>query len=401
VSLLSGLSVVEVASEVAGPYTTKLLADLGADVTKVEPPGGDPARRIGPFAGNEPGQDRSVLFLHCNTTKRSVRIDLEHPEGAELLRRLVRGAEVLVTDQRPEEMAALGLDFEGLASETPSLVVLSFTPFGWDGPNAHHAATPLTTFHSAGEGYLTPVASHLMPEVVNRPPVRQGRFAAQYKLATYAGTLVLAAVFAARATGCGQVIELSEQDALIGLNFFEFQGYLELGLTPTRASLAVPFGGIMRCADGYLQFTFHEEHQWRALVKAMGDPEWAHAEWASTEQSRLGRADEINARLGEWLSTKSREEVVLAGQAMGVTVAPYHSVAEVVRSEQMAERGYLAPIDHPVVGNASYPTGPWRFSGEAPTPGPAPGLGEHTREVLSGLGLTPAQLDALAAAGTI
>ncbi len=271
-SVLSGLSVVEVASEVAGPYTTKLLADLGAGVTKVEPPGGDPARRIGPFAGNEPGEDRSVLFLHCNTSKRSVRIDLEHPEGAELLRRLVRGADVLVTDRRPEELAALGIDFEGLASETPSLVVLSFTPFGWDGPNAHHAATPLTTFHSAGEGYLTPVASHLMPEVVNRPPVRQGRFAAQYKLATYTGTLVLAAVFAARATGCGQVIELSEQDALIGLNFFEFQGYLELGLTPTRASLAVPFGGIMRCADGYLQFTFHEEHQSARPGKGHGRP---------------------------------------------------------------------------------------------------------------------------------
>ncbi len=399
---LDGLRVVELAEEVAGPYTAKLLGDLGAEVVKVEEPGGDRARSVGPFVDGRPGEDRSILFLHLNTSKRGVRLDTSAAEGRRLLADLVGQAELFVTDRRPEDLADLGLDLATLGERWPSLVVLSLTPYGWDGPHRDHVATPLTTFHGAGEGYLTPVASHLMPEVVERPPLRQGRFAAEYKLATYAGTLCLAALFHARATGQGQVIELSKQDALIGLNFFEFGGYLGLGFTPTRASLAVPFGGITACQDGYLQFTFHEEHQWRALVKMMGDPEWAQAEWAGSEETRLEHADEINARLGEFLSTRTRAEVVEAGQAMGVTVAPYHAVDEMAASAQVVERGYLQEVTHPVAGTHRYPTGPWRFGGQPPHPGPAPRLGQHTAEVLTGtLGLDPAEVDRLAAAGVV
>jgi crotonobetainyl-CoA:carnitine CoA-transferase CaiB-like acyl-CoA transferase len=383
--VLSGLRVVELAQEVAGPYVTKLLGDLGADVVKIEEPGGDPARAIGPFIGGERGEDRSVLFLHLNTSKRSVRLDTATEDGKRALVDLIDGAELFVTDRPPAGLAELALDSDALRAGTrwPSLVTLSVTPFGWDGPNRDHAAAPLTTFHGAGEGYLTPVASHLMPEVVDRPPLRQGRFGSEYKLATYAATLSLGAVFHARATGQGQVIHLSKQDALIGLNFFEFAGFLGTGEAPTRASLAVPFGGITRCQDGYLQFTFHEEHQWRALVRMMGDPDWAQTGWAATEESRFAHADEINAHLGEYLSTLTRAEVVEAGQAMGVTVAPYHAIDEMVASPQIVERGYLQEVTHPVVGTHRYPTGPWRFAGEPPRPGPAPRLGEHTGEIMN------------------
>jgi crotonobetainyl-CoA:carnitine CoA-transferase CaiB-like acyl-CoA transferase len=395
------LAVVELAEMVAGPYAAKLLADLGAEVVKVEGPDGDPARRVGPFVDEQPGPDASILFLHLNTSKQGVRLDTARPEGARLLGQLVGRAELLITDRSPAQLAELGLHPDQVADRWPGLVVLSLTPFGWEGPYRDWKATPLTTFHSAGEGYLTPVASHLMPEVVDRPPLRQGRFAAEYKLATYAATLCLGALFHARATGQGQVIELSKQDALIGLNFFEFQGFLSLGFTPTRASLAVPFGGITRCLDGYLQFTFHEEHQWRALVKAMGDPEWAQEEWAATEESRLSHADEINARLGEWLATRTRDEVVRTGQAMGVTVAPYHAIDEMVASEQVVERGYLQEVTHPVAGTHGYPTGPWRFSGQGPRPGASPRLGQHTGPVLGGLGVSDEQLAALSASGVI
>ncbi len=390
-SLLAGLRVVETAGEIAGPYAAKLLADLGADVVKVECPEGDPARHVAPFVDDQPGQDRGILFLHLNTSKRGVRLDTAKPSGVEVLRRLVEWCDVLITEEAP---------CDDLLRDPR--VVLRLTPFGGEGPWKDYKATPFTTFHSAGEGYLTPVASHLMPEVVDRPPLRQGRFASEYELATYAATLVLAAVFRARATGQGQLVDLSKQDALLGLNFLEFQGYLNFGATPSRASLAVPFGGITRCGDGYLQFTFHEEHQWRALVDAMGAPDWAQAEWAATEESRLAHADEINEHLAAWLSTRSREEVVRASQEMGVTVAPYLSVGEVASSAQTAERGYLAELAHPVAGTAHYPVGPWRFSGAGPTPKPAPTLGQHTREVLgSELAISAEELDQLAASGTI
>ena len=284
-------------------------------------------------------------------------------------------------NRSPAELAANHLDPAALVRDHPNLVVLWMTPFGTSGPYKDFEATPLTTFHGAGEGYLTPVASHLKPDTATLPPLRQGRFAAEYKLATYAATLAMAGVIHARASGIGQVIDLSKQDALIGLNFFEFQGWLSEGEVPTRTSLAVPFGGIMRCQDGYLQFTFHEEHQWRALVHLMGDPEWAQQEWAQSEETRLLHTGEINARLDEFLSTLTRDQLVKTGQAAGVTVAPYHAIDEVVGSDQIIERGYLHEVSHPVAGTYRYPTGPWRFSGQGPRPGPAPRLGQHDGEV--------------------
>ena len=204
--MLAGLSVLELSEMVAGPYTAKLLGDLGAHVVKVEPPTGDPARRIGPFVGDVAGPDHSVLFLHLNTSKTSVCLEPEAADYAISLTSLAGSAELIITDR----LAQTGLDPDALLAAHPGLVILSITPFGTSGPYRDYRATPLTTFHGAGEGYLTPVASHLMPEVVDRPPLRQGRFAAEYKLATYAATLALAAVVHARRTGVGQVVDLSK-----------------------------------------------------------------------------------------------------------------------------------------------------------------------------------------------
>ena len=361
---------------VAAPYCTKLLADLGADVVKVEGPDGDQARRVGPFAGGVRDAERSVLFLHCNTSKRGVCLDVATETGAADFAQLAARADLVVTDRRLDGETT-GLRTEALLAAQPALVVVEVTPFGASGPYTDFKAYPLNTFHAAGEGYLTPVASYLMPEVVDRPPLRQGRFAAEYKLATFAATLALGAVVHARATGEGQYIECSKQDLLLGLNFFEFQGWLSTGVIPTRASLAVPFGGIMPCKDGYLQFTFHEEHQWRALVKLMGDPPWASEEWAASSATRMHHATDINARLDEWLSTRTRDDVVREGQQMGCTVAPYQSVAEVASSPQFEERRFFDPVTHPVAGTHRYPIGAWRFSDVHPRPRPAPLLGQH------------------------
>ena len=211
--MLAGLPVLELSEMVAGPYAAKLLGDLGAHIVKVEPPTGDPARRIGPFVGGVVDPDHSVLFLHLNTSKTSVCLDPDAADHATALASLAGWAELIITDRSPEQLAEVGLDPDALLTAHPGLVILSITPFGTSGPYRGYRADPLTTFHGAGEGYLTPVASHLMPEVVDRPPLRQGRFAAEYKLATYAATLALAAVVHARRTGVGQVVDLSKQDA--------------------------------------------------------------------------------------------------------------------------------------------------------------------------------------------
>ncbi len=381
--VLGGLRVLELASMVAGPYCTKIMGDLGAEVIKVEPPVGDEARRVGPFAGGRPDPELSVLFLHLNTSKRSRCLELGTQDAARRFTDLAAGADALVTDWSFARLAQAGVAVQDLAATNPSLVVLSLTPFGASGPYKDYRSDPLTTFHAAGEGYLTPVASFLMPEVVDRPPLRQGRFAAEYKLATYAAGLVLAAVYHARGTGQGQTIDLSKQDALLGLNFLEFVPFLTAGEVPSRSSLAVPFGGIMPCTDGYLQLTFHEEHQWQALLKLLGDPEWSQEDWASQPSSRIAHAAEINERLIEWLQTRSRDEIVSSGQKIGATVAPYRTLDEVAETEQMAVRGFFQPVSHALAGEHPYPTGPWRFGGNAIRPGAPPLLGEHNDAAFS------------------
>jgi crotonobetainyl-CoA:carnitine CoA-transferase CaiB-like acyl-CoA transferase len=375
---LAGLRVLELAEMIAGPYAAKLLADLGADVVKVEGPGGDPSRAVGPFVGNRPGPDRSTVFLHCNSSKQSVQLDLSTPEGRSGLAELAGDVDLVIADRSAAELTELGIGPAHLLAEAPDVVVLTLTPFGESGPGAGHKAYPLTTFHAGGEGYITPVASHLMPEVVDRPPLRQGRFGGEYKLATYAATLALAGVYHARATGVGQHIELSKQDALIGLNFFEFAPYLVGSLPPpSRASMAVPFGGIMPTVDGYVQFTFHEEHQWKALVEMMGHPAWADEPWCATEADRFANGPRVNEHFKEWLSTLTRAEVAEGGQARGVTVAPYLTPAEVVTAPQFVARGFFADVQYPELGTVAHPLGAHRFSGVDYRPRPAPRLGEH------------------------
>jgi crotonobetainyl-CoA:carnitine CoA-transferase CaiB-like acyl-CoA transferase len=381
--VLGGLRVLELASMVAGPYCTKIMGDLGAEVIKVEPPGGDAARWVGPFAGGRPDPELGVLFLHLNTSKRSRCLDLGTQDAARRFTELAAEADALVTDWSFAGLAEAGVGVPDLAAANPRLVVLSLTPFGASGPYKDYRSGPLTTFHSAGEGYLTPVASFLMPEVIDRPPVRQGRFAAEYKLATYAAGLVVAGVYHAHTTGRGQTIDLSKQDALLGLNFLEFVPYLTGGEVPSRSSLAVPFGGIMPCLDGYLQFTSHEEHQWQALLKLLGDPEWSQQAWAGAAGSRIAHATEINERLIEWLQDRTRDEVVTSGQEIGATVAPYRTLDEVAESEQMAVRGFFQPVGHALAGEHLFPTGPWRFAGNDIRPGPPPLLGEHNDAAFS------------------
>ncbi|MEO8697220.1 MAG: CoA transferase [Acidimicrobiales bacterium] len=401
--MLKGLRVVELAELIAGPYCAKLLGDLGADIVKVEPPEGDAARRLGPFVDGTPGEDRSIPFLHLNTSKRAVTLDTTTPRGAALLRSLLADAELLITDRVPSQMAACGIGIDDLLEAQPSLVVLALTPYGMTGPYRDYRAYPLNTFHAAGEGYITPVASHLMPRVTDRPPLRHGRFAGEYKLATYAGMLALAAVYHARATGVGQVIDLSKQEALIGLNYVEFQPWLTGALpVATRDSRAVAFGGIMQCSDGEVQFTFHEQHHWDSLVKLMGSPAWADEEWAATHASRLQHGEQINVHLKEWMRHQSRNDIVREGQLIGCTVAPYNTIDEVYASEQMEVRQFFQPVTHPVAGTHDYPTAAYRFDDAVIHPGPAPSLGHDNDRVFGEqLGLSAEERRELRAQGII
>ena len=402
--VLEGVKVVELCQMVAGPYCGKLLSDMGADVLKVEPPlGGDAARRQAPFVHNKPDQEGSVLFLYLNTGKRSIQLDISDPLGGEIVRRLVAGADVLLEDCSPETSERLGLRYSDLESVNPDLVVTFLTPFGITGPYKDYKAYPMNSFHSGGEGYLSPLANTLYTQdILDRPPLKQARYVGEYEAALCAAIPTLAAIYHSSAGGGGQQVDVSKQEALLGLNYLEMHAYLAAGQVPTRTTRMMDIGGIMRCKDGYVEFCLHEEHQWRGLVKMLGDPEWAEEEWAQKPDTRLQRTDVINRHLRDWLPRFTKAEVMRQGQQAGTTVALYNTIDEVVESEQMKVREYFRPVTHPELGTYPYPSAAYRFAGEAPTLRPAPALGQHNMEVYCGeLGFSLEEVGRMRELGTI
>jgi crotonobetainyl-CoA:carnitine CoA-transferase CaiB-like acyl-CoA transferase len=379
---LEGLKVVELASMVAGPYCSKLMADLGADVIKVEPPTGDPARQRGPFPNNVPNRERSGLFLYLNTSKRGVTLDVETATGRELLARLVRWADVLVEDNPPSRAEALGLDYPRLRQLNQSLVVTSITPFGQTGPNRDLKAYPLNVFHAGGEGSLIPVG----PQHLDKPPVRAGSFVSEYDAAVNAAVATLAAVYWQRATGQGQHVDVSKQESSMAICRITVGKYTSPAqMLETRATRRRRMGNLIPCKDGYLEMMPHDEHFWQGMLELMGHPDWENDPRFATNTDRAVHTDELNELLTDWAKDHTKEEIYVQGQQVRVPVGMVSTPADVMSNEQLQHRQFFVEIDHPETGRLRYPSAPYRFS-ETPWQAsrPAPRLGEHNLEVYHG-----------------
>ena len=253
---LGHIRILDCSQFVAGPYCAKLLADLGAEVIKVEPPGGDVARRRGPFWHDVPSAETSGLFLYLNTGKLGVTLDLGKASGRDILRRLAGEAGILVEDFPPGTLEGWGLGYESLCQNNHSLIMTSITPFGQSGPYCDYKAYYLNSFHSGGEGYLTPGWA---PEFIERPPLRVGNYVGEYVSGLSAAVATLSALYRQRATGVGQHIDISKQEALIALNPSELNMYPNYGLVASRASRVLRFGGLLPCRDGYIEVSIYGE----------------------------------------------------------------------------------------------------------------------------------------------
>ena len=221
-----GISVLEFAGGIAGPYCARLLADLGARVIKIEPPGyGDPVRRIGPFPGDIPDREAGGLFLFLNTGKRSVTLDPSVPSGRDLFLKLASNADVLIEDHQPGELGKSGLDYGSLQESNPALVYVSITPYGQDGPNASWKASHLNSFHASGEGFTLP-GGQTYQSFPDRAPVTAGANLGDFDTAILASSATVAALYAREFLGTGQHIDISRQEATLGMN------RLELGPIP-------------------------------------------------------------------------------------------------------------------------------------------------------------------------
>ena len=390
---LSGLRVLEIGAMVAVPYCGKLLASLGTDVVKIEPPKvGDPSRRRGPFPGDVPHPERSGTFLYLNTGKRGVTLDVDDPQGRDMLRQLAVDADVILHDFRPSLAASRGLRRDSLTGINPSIIVAAITPFGSTGPNAEYAARDVNVFHAGGEGNLLPngLALDTFPD---RAPIRAGGMMASYQGGLTAAVGVLAAVIAQWADGTGQAVDSSMQEAQLAIGYLPMQRLEAEGFVETRFSRFFRMGGVMPASDGYIELLTLESRQWEGLVQLLGDPEWAAPE---KFRDPATHGPEINENLRRWTSGHTREWLYREGQAHGVPIAPYLSPSEVYQSPQQRERGFFTEVSHPDAGPYKYAGSPFRMSVTPPHVRRAPLLGEHNAGVYGALGYSLEDLTVLA-----
>ena len=402
---LENLKIIELCTMNAGPYCGKVLADLGAEVIKVEPLSGDPSRRSGPFPQDIPHPERSGTFFYLNTNKLGITLDVESRTGQHIMRQLLQQADVFLEDWPPGALDALDLGYNALSQTSPALVVTSITPFGQTGPYRNYKAHPLNTYHAGGEGYTTPGSgAHLGWNLYSdRPPLNAPGNAGEQFAGVQAALATLMAVFGRSGTGRGQHVDVSKLEGLMNLSRGVLVEYPNQGVIENRASYKHPIGGPFQCKGGYVQIGINNDAVWKGLVDLMGNPEWALKEEYATRPGRTAHGEVINDGLAEWCLTQTRDYIYHEGQARGIPISPYLTPSEVYASPQYRHRGYFVDVEFPGAGKVAMASAPYHFTR---TPWslrrPAPGLGEHNQEVLGErLGYSKEDIVRLRACGII
>jgi crotonobetainyl-CoA:carnitine CoA-transferase CaiB-like acyl-CoA transferase len=392
---LAGLRVLDLTRVLAGPFCTMVLADLGAEVIKLEAPHApDYSRSIPPHVGGV-----SHYFLAINRNKRSVAIDVKTPAGRSLALRLAAASDVVVENFRPQTLDRLGLGFEALRQANPALILCSLSGFGQDGPEVGKASVDTVVQALSGAMSVTG-ESH-------GPPVKLG-----FPMGDLAGSMwavagILAALHRRRETGRGEHVDVSLLDGLIGLQSYLAELYLVTGESPARVGSGhhvVPAYGRYRVADGYLVLAAQMDRFWRNFCVVAGRPELADRPEYRTVEARSAHYDEVEALVAGILVTRTGAEWTRLLDEADVPNAPVLTIGEALEQPIAQRRGLVRTIQQPGVGPVRVPGPVIRFL-DAPGPatlGPAPALGEHTREVLSSaLGLPSAEIDDLVARGVI
>ncbi len=377
---LAGIRVLDLGQMVSAPYCAKLFADYGADVIKVELPGGDSARRAGPFPGDEPHPEKSGLFFFHNTNKRGITCDVGRPEGRALMIRLLQWADVLIENNLPRQMHAWGLDYPSLAAANPDLVAISITPFGQSGPYSGWNGYDLNAFHLSGAS----------SRYCGRPggmPLEHGTFSADYFGAVTGATWGMAAVFGRTLAGGGQQVDVSCAEAVAAafVGGQNIGGCAQDGRFDKRTGVGMPQGApatILPCRDGHVWMLALEPGQWNGLRKVMGNPEWAELDIFQSMLARAQNADVIYSFITEWTLQHDKMEIMEKCQAAGCPVTAVFTIAEAAEQPHLKARDFFVDIDHPELGKLRNLGAPFRLPASPGGPvRPAPLLGQHNDEV--------------------
>jgi len=400
-SALSGIRVLELGDFVAAPYCARMLADMGADVIKVErPPDGDSSRRYGPFLDDAPHPERSGLFLYMNANKRGVTLDVETPTGRALLHRLLGQMDVFVVGLAPREMDALGLAPATLHAAYPRLVITSLTPYGLTGPYRDRRANDLTCSAAGGATFLTG-----RPE---REPLTQPCFQSDHQCGISGIAATVAALLMREATGEGQTADISETDVMASI-------YVGANVTSSiaeghdRQRTGVRYPGhypdsLFRVKDGHICLNCPQIVQWVRFLEAMGTPEWTKdPRYRNRKAMAQQYPDEVDRVMTDMLKDRTKAELYAIGQERRVPIAMVQTAEDLYRDPHLRAREYFVRLAHAEVGEREYPGAPYKFSR---TPWralrPAPLYGEHNEQVYCGmLGCSRDDLVALRRTGVV
>jgi len=398
---LTGVKVLDLTHYVAGPYCTKLLADYGAEVIKLEKPGcGDGARRLGPFPDDKPHPEKSGLFLHLNTNKKGITLNLKCETGIQIFHELIQWADIVAENFKPGVMPSLGLDFESLRELKPNIVMTSISNFGKTGPYRDYEASEIVLYGMGGAMNSTGT-----PE----QPLKLAGFLTQYHAGTVAAVATMGALFAGKFQGIGQHVDVSIMEAEMSsadrraLNTLSFAySRSTLFFRSLRMGLFIMPHGRYPCADGFVEFTGGEPSFWPRWIRMLGMPELAD-DPRFQDLADLTHKDELEAIFLDWLADLSKDEVMKIAQREGVPGAMIQDVKELVDDDHFNEREFFTEIEHPEAGKFKYPGAPFKM---AQTPWairmPAPLLGQNNEEVYRDLlGYTEEDLVELKAAGVI
>jgi formyl-CoA transferase len=392
--VLDGLTVLELGQIYQVPYCALLLAHLGAEVIKVEPPGGEPSR-------HRAGGPDATPFVMLNSGKRSVCLNLKTPEGRAVLLDLAAQADVVVENYRAGVLDRLGLSYDVLRETNPRLIVASGRGFSRRGPYKHLAAMDLTVQAMTGVMAATGFS--------DQPPVKAGPAIADFLGGVHLLSAILAALLQREQTGHGQHVEVAMQDAMLPALASNLAALLDSeGALPERTGNR--HGGLALCpyntypaADGWIAIFCATDRQWLALCDVLDRPDLKVDPDLLTNPGRARRMADIDAIVSQWTAARGRVEcLAILGEA-GIPAAPVKSLKEVLEDEQIAASGILRTVSHPRRGEMRVFASPLHLADSPQAQlDPAPGLGEHTRAVLrERLAFTDAELDKLSAQGAI
>lgn len=384
---LQDLRILDLSRWVAGEYATKMFADFGANVVKIEKPGtGSLTRAWGPFPGDVPDPERSALFLHLNTNKKSLALDLETDSDREVLLSLVDTADAVVESFRPGHLERLGLGPDVLQARNPRLVITRISAFGQSGPYRDREATGLVLQAAGGPMNATGGA--------DRAPLRKPGLLEHYTIGRTAGEATMAGLFSARRTGRGSVIDVSGQEVLLAgadrrASYLVSAAYSGMNAprgvrSPHRHG--VTFTGPFRANDGFVMLYVTNQAFWNRLVDIVGeDDREFHSRYHGRETIVGTDREEFMDYVTEWFAVRPKVAIMERCEAARIPVTAYLDVSELLRHEHFRSRGAFIRGSHPVAGTLDYTGAPWRMANGFRLRHTAPTLDQHGPEIRESL----------------